>query len=161
MVWAGGWQIKHDHVTNSPTVEIADNLFKQVASRQIWGMGKAGKALKQILEAYGIPQNRLAVTMKIDRSNISRWVSEERDPTGDAIADIKDALEKLDPSAAEEFVKMYLSDAESLPPDNLEPNWPLGSSRLILFEPTKFCAIPTIAAFKDASPWWYPECSDT
>lgn len=74
-------------------------------------MGKAGRALKQILEAYGIPQNRLAVTMGIDRSNISRWVSEDRDPTGDAIADIKDALEELDPSAAEEFVKLYLYDS--------------------------------------------------
>ena len=75
-------------------------------------MGKAGRALKQILEAYGIPQNRLAVTMGIDRSNISRWVSEERDPTGDAIADIKDALEKLDSSAAEEFVKLYLYNSD-------------------------------------------------
>lgn len=71
-------------------------------------MGKAGRALKQILEAYSIPQNRLAVAMGIDRSNISRWVSEERDPTGDAISDIKDALEQLSPPAAEEFVKLYL-----------------------------------------------------
>jgi transcriptional regulator with XRE-family HTH domain len=75
-------------------------------------MAKAGRALKQILEIYGIPQNRLAVTMGIDRSNISRWVSEERDPTGDAIVDIRAALEKLDPSAAEEFVKLYFHGSD-------------------------------------------------
>jgi hypothetical protein len=63
-------------------------------------MGKAGKALRQTLETYGI-----------DRSNVSRWVSEERDPTGEAIAAIKDALEKMKPEAAEEFVVLYLYSA--------------------------------------------------
>ena len=58
-------------------------------------------------------------------------------------------------------VKIYLSDALSLPPCSLVPNCPFGRSKLILFEPTKFCAIPTIAPFKLASPWWYPECSET
>ena len=71
-------------------------------------MGKAGKAIRQVLETYGISQNQLAVAMGIDRSNVSRWVSETRDPTGDAIAAIKDALEKIEPEAAEEFVRLYL-----------------------------------------------------
>lgn len=71
-------------------------------------MGRAGKALKQVLETYSITQNRLAVTMGIDRSNVSRWVSEERDPTGEAIAEIKIALEKLQPEAANEFVRLFL-----------------------------------------------------
>jgi transcriptional regulator with XRE-family HTH domain len=74
-------------------------------------MGKAGKALRQTLETYGISQNQLAVAMGIDRSNVSRWVSEERDPTGEAIAAIKDALEKMKPEAAEEFVVLYLYSA--------------------------------------------------
>jgi transcriptional regulator with XRE-family HTH domain len=71
-------------------------------------MGKAGKALRQTLETYGISQNQLAIAMGIDRSNVSRWVSEERDPTGEAIAAIKDALEKMKPEAAKEFVTLYL-----------------------------------------------------
>ncbi|HEY9661230.1 MAG TPA: helix-turn-helix transcriptional regulator, partial [Allocoleopsis sp.] len=60
-------------------------------------MGRAGKALKQVLGAYGITQNRLAVTMGIDRSNVSRWVNQTRDPSAEAVAEIKDALERLDP----------------------------------------------------------------
>jgi hypothetical protein len=39
-------------------------------------------------------------------------VSETRDPTGDAIAEIKDALEKIEPEAAEEFVRLYLYAGE-------------------------------------------------
>ena len=75
-------------------------------------MGKAGKAIRQVLKTYGISQNQLAVMMGIDRSNVSRWVSETRDPTGDAIAEIKDALEKIEPEAAEEFVRLYLYAGE-------------------------------------------------
>lgn len=70
-------------------------------------MGRAGRALKQILEKYGITQNQLAVTMGTERSNVNRWVSEIRDPMGEAIAEIKDALEKLDLAAAEELVMLY------------------------------------------------------
>jgi hypothetical protein len=39
-------------------------------------MGRAGKALKQVLDTYGITQNQLAVAMGIRRFNVSRWVSE-------------------------------------------------------------------------------------
>lgn len=75
-------------------------------------MGKAGKALRQVLETYGISQNRLAVTMGIDRSNVSRWVSENRDPTAEAAAEIKQALQQINPTAAKEFVRLYLGDFE-------------------------------------------------
>ncbi|GAB4377593.1 MAG: hypothetical protein Kow00121_27440 [Elainellaceae cyanobacterium] len=71
-------------------------------------MGRAGKALRQVLQTYGISQNQLAIAMGIDRSNVSRWVGESRDPTAEAVAEMKDALEKLDPAAAEEFVMRYL-----------------------------------------------------
>lgn len=71
-------------------------------------MGKAGRALKQVLETYGISQNQLAIAMNVPPANISRWVNETRDPAGDAIAAIKDALEGLDPEAAETFVMLYL-----------------------------------------------------
>ena len=75
-------------------------------------MGKAGVALKQVLESYGITQNKLAVTMEISRSNIHRWIYEVVDPAGDSIIEIRNALRKIDPAAAEEFIKLYLHDAD-------------------------------------------------
>ncbi len=74
-------------------------------------MGKAGQALKQVLETYGISQNRLAVTMEVRRSNVNRWVNEETDPAADAVLEIRDGLEKLNPDAAEEFIRLYLGRA--------------------------------------------------
>lgn len=75
-------------------------------------MGRAGKALKQVLKDYAISQNQLAVTMGVDRSNVSRWVKEERDPAGDAIFEIKEALGVLNPEAAETFVQLYLGSSK-------------------------------------------------
>lgn len=71
-------------------------------------MGKAGQALKQVLETYSISQNRLAVTMGVRRSNVNRWVNEMADPAGDAVLEIRDGLEKINPDAAEEFIRLYL-----------------------------------------------------
>ena len=76
-------------------------------------MGKAGKALKQVLETYDISQNKLAVTMGVDRASVNRWVHEQRDPAGDVIVDIKNALRQLNPAAAEDFVKLYLGDSSA------------------------------------------------
>ncbi len=64
------------------------------------------------MEKYGISQNQLAIAMGIAPANVSRWVSEGRDPLAEAAAEIKDALEKLDPAAAEEFVDLYLFASE-------------------------------------------------
>ncbi len=74
-------------------------------------MGKAGTVLKRVLEVYGISQNKLAVAMGIGRSSINRWVNENRDPSGDAILEIRRGLLKIDPEAAEEFVRLYLDDS--------------------------------------------------
>lgn len=52
-------------------------------------MGKAGKALKLVLDAYGISQNQLAQEMGVRRSNVHRWVNESRDPVGEAILQIR------------------------------------------------------------------------
>jgi transcriptional regulator with XRE-family HTH domain len=71
-------------------------------------MGKAGKALKQVLESYDISQNKLAVTMGIGRSTVHYWVNETRDPLADSIPDIVAALEKLNEAAAREFLLLYL-----------------------------------------------------
>ncbi len=74
-------------------------------------MGKAGKALKQVLETYGISQNKLAVVMDVGRSNVHRWVYEVADPVGDAILGIRKGLQKIDPAAAEEFIRLYLDES--------------------------------------------------
>jgi transcriptional regulator with XRE-family HTH domain len=82
-------------------------------------MGKAGKALKQVLEAYGISQNRLAVIMGIARSTVSHWFNETRDPSAEAVTEIVKALQRINPEAAEEFVNLYL-ERNSQPPDQPE-----------------------------------------
>ncbi len=74
-------------------------------------MGKAGQALKQVLDIYGISQNKLAVTMGTGRPNVHRWVNEMTDPVADTLLEIRDALKKINPAAAEEFIRLYLGDA--------------------------------------------------
>jgi len=76
-------------------------------------MGKAGKALKQVLDAHGITQYKLASVMGISRSNVHRWIYEVADPTGDAILEIRDALQRIDAAAAERFTELYWSDFEA------------------------------------------------
>ncbi|MBD2099499.1 helix-turn-helix transcriptional regulator [Leptolyngbya sp. FACHB-261] len=71
-------------------------------------MGKAGRSLKQVLEAHGISQNKLAVAMNLPRSNIGRWVHEDRDPSAENVVEIVEALRKINAEAAEEFIKLYL-----------------------------------------------------
>jgi transcriptional regulator with XRE-family HTH domain len=73
-------------------------------------MGRAGSALRQVLETYGISQNKLAVTMGTDRANVNRWVKELRDPAGDVIFKIKEALTQINQDAAAEFIDLYLGD---------------------------------------------------
>ncbi len=74
-------------------------------------MGKAGKALKQVLKTYGISQNQLAIAMGINPTNVSRWVSESRDPSAEAAFEIRQGLQKIDPAAAEEFVMRYMYES--------------------------------------------------
>jgi transcriptional regulator with XRE-family HTH domain len=74
-------------------------------------MTKAGKALKMVLEIYGINQNQLAVAMGIGRSSINRWVKENRDPLGNAVLEIRKGLREINPEAAEKFIQLYLEDS--------------------------------------------------
>ncbi|NEQ27605.1 MAG: helix-turn-helix transcriptional regulator [Microcoleus sp. SIO2G3] len=73
-------------------------------------MGRAGKALKKVLEDYDITQNRLAVVMGITRSSVHRWVYEIGDPVADAVIEIRNALQKINPEAAEKFIRLYLGE---------------------------------------------------
>jgi transcriptional regulator with XRE-family HTH domain len=73
-------------------------------------MGKAGRVLKQVLETYGISQNKLAVTMGIERTVVYRWTHERTDPVGDTITLITSALNQINSDAAQAFVDLYLGD---------------------------------------------------
>jgi transcriptional regulator with XRE-family HTH domain len=73
-------------------------------------MGKAGRALKQTLEQYGISQYRLAELMGIERNNVSRWVREERDPTAEKVVGIVKALSQVNLEAALDFCQRFLLD---------------------------------------------------
>ncbi len=73
-------------------------------------MGRASQALKQVLEAYDISQNSLAVVMGIERGSVSRWFHDKRDPTAETVVEIVQALKTIDPEAAEAFVARYLGD---------------------------------------------------
>ena len=73
-------------------------------------MGRAGKALKQALESYGISQNKLAGILGVERNKVFRWFHEQVDPTAETVADIVKALNEINPSAANEFIELYLGD---------------------------------------------------
>jgi len=70
-------------------------------------MGKASQALREVLETYGISQNKLATTMNISRANVGRWFH-GLDPSAENIAEITKALKQLNPGAARAFVQLYL-----------------------------------------------------
>ncbi len=71
-------------------------------------MGRAGRALRATLETYGLSQNKLAVTLGMERTAVYRWVHELVDPTGETIVAIVRALNDLDPEAAKAFIALYL-----------------------------------------------------
>lgn len=73
-------------------------------------MGKAGKALKQVLETYHISQNKLAVALGVERGSVFRWVHEIRDPTAQTVVEIVKVVKKINRDAAREFIKLYLGD---------------------------------------------------
>ena len=71
-------------------------------------MGKAGQALKQVLEDYDISQTQLANTLGVGRSNVYRWVNEVRDPNSETVINIVKALEQIRPDAAAKFKQLYM-----------------------------------------------------
>jgi hypothetical protein len=71
-------------------------------------MGRAGCALKQVLETYSISQNKIAVALATDRSAVFKWVHNQREPSSAAIVGITQVLYQLNPLAARDFVRLYL-----------------------------------------------------
>lgn len=74
------------------------------------GMGKASEALKQVLETYEISQNQLANVMGVERGSVSRWFHGKRDPTAETVIELVKALKKINHNAAQEFVKIYITE---------------------------------------------------
>lgn len=73
-------------------------------------MGQAGKALRQVLETYGINQSSLATALGVDRPVVFRWFHEQTDPTAETVASIVRVLRQINPTAAKEFIRFYLVD---------------------------------------------------
>ena len=71
-------------------------------------MGKAGKALKQVLQANKISQSRLASALGVERPIVFRWFHEQTDPTAETVVRIVETLRKLNPGIATEFIHLYL-----------------------------------------------------
>lgn len=82
------------------------------ASETIRSMGRAGKALKAVLEKYEISQGKLAAVMEVGSSNVYRWANEIRDPSSETVVSIVKALYKIDAGAADEFKLLYLQSLE-------------------------------------------------
>jgi predicted transcriptional regulator len=73
-------------------------------------MGRAGKALKQVLRTYRIRQNKLALSLGVDRSLIFRWFHEQTQPNSETVVEIVKALKEIEPVAAKRFVELYLGE---------------------------------------------------
>jgi hypothetical protein len=73
-------------------------------------MGRAGQALKQVLECYNISQSQLAIGLGVERPIVFRWYHEKIDPTGETVAEIVKALNKINKLAANDFIQTYLGD---------------------------------------------------
>ena len=73
-------------------------------------MGQAGKALRKVLETYGISQSSLATALGVDRPVVFRWFHEQTDPTAETVASIVRVLRQMNPIAAREFIRCYLVD---------------------------------------------------
>jgi transcriptional regulator with XRE-family HTH domain len=84
-------------------------------------MGKAGQALRQVLESYNISQSLLATGLGVERPIVFRWFHEHTDPTAETLSEIVQALNKINTSAATDFVQAYLGNlitvAKNLTPD--------------------------------------------
>jgi predicted transcriptional regulator len=70
-------------------------------------MGAAGKALRQVLDTYGITQKKLAAALGVKPFVVFRWYHEQTDPSAQTILDIAEALEEIDPAAGKEFFRIY------------------------------------------------------
>lgn len=91
-------------------VAIYINKLADAFCNVLQGMGRAGKALNQVLQTFKIKQSKLAVALEIDRAVVNRWVHEQVDPNAETVVAIVLALKSIDFNAAEVFIQLYLVD---------------------------------------------------
>lgn len=75
-------------------------------------MGKAGKALRQVLEAHSISQSKLAMALGLDLPIIHRWFHELTDPTAETVVSIVGVLRGINSIAAENFIDLFLGSPD-------------------------------------------------
>ena len=63
-------------------------------------------------DGFELGECLFGVPMEVGRSNVHRWVYEVADPVGDAILEIRKGLRKINPAAAEEFIRLYLDESD-------------------------------------------------
>lgn len=73
-------------------------------------MGKAGQALRQVLESHNISQSLLAAQLGVERPIVFRWFHEHTDPTAETVAEIVQAIHNINSFAATDFVQAYLGN---------------------------------------------------
>ncbi|MBE9212635.1 hypothetical protein IQ247_07880 [Plectonema cf. radiosum LEGE 06105] len=73
-------------------------------------MGKAGQALRQVLEFHNISQSLLAKELGVERPIVFRWFHEHTDPTAETVVEIVQTLQHINTSAATDFVQAYLGN---------------------------------------------------
>lgn len=87
-------------------------------------MGKAGQALRKVLEFYNISQSLLAKELGVERPIVFRWFHERTDPTAETVVDIVQALQHINTSAATDFIQAYLGELKYTPQVNSEQKLP-------------------------------------
>jgi transcriptional regulator with XRE-family HTH domain len=87
-----------------------DNIYGVFILCHDWGMGRANQVLKQVLDTYGISQNKLAIALGIDRSAVFKWFHDQREPSSENVVEIVKVLKELNPEAAKAFVYLYLGE---------------------------------------------------
>jgi len=73
-------------------------------------MGKAGQALKQVLESYDISPSKLAKELGVEQHIIFDWYHENIDPTAETVTEIIKVLNNINKSATNDFIQAYLGD---------------------------------------------------
>lgn len=91
-------------------------------------MGKAGKALRKVLESYNISQSQLAEGLGVERPIVFRWYHEKIDPTAETVAEIVKVLNYINKSAANDFIQNYLGDLTTFPSTVFQQDLPLSTT---------------------------------
>jgi len=50
--------------------------------------------------------------MGIGRSTVHYWYQNTQDPSAETVLEIRKALRKIDPAAAQEFIRLYLDESD-------------------------------------------------